>query len=107
MSEMPKTPDVESAPGAPAETPEVQPETAPKINMDAIEAATDAHADALDTAHENLNTRMAAAYAEFHSDLDRAYTTWENAVRDAKSVTQFFSQEEVSEHGSTDPTVAR
>lgn len=97
----------ETTPETPETDPEATPETPKALNMDKVEAATDAHVEAVTTAHENLGTRMAAAYAEFSNDLDRAYTVWENAVKDAKSVTEIFSHSEVSNAGHADPTTAR
>jgi hypothetical protein len=82
-------------------------EVPPATDMDAVKAATDAHAQAVSEAHENLHTRMQAAYAEFKNGLDRAYSVWENAINDARGVEQLFPEPGGSSNEHGDPTTAR
>jgi hypothetical protein len=100
-------PETGETPAETPETPDTAEEAPPAIDMDAVEKATNDHSAAVQTAHVNLATRMASAYAEFTTDLDRAYSAWDNAVSDAKRVAQLFSPSEVEDHGSTDPTRVR
>lgn len=79
----------------------------PAIDMDAVADATDAHATAVNTAHENFKTRMAAAYAELGNDLRKAYTVWDNAYSAAKSAAGVISDLEGADNANRDSTTAR
>lgn len=80
---------------------------APVINMDTVSAATAVHDEAVTKAHNDLATRMAAAYAEFHNALDRARQLWEDSYQAAKSAAGIVTEMEHGNVGEQDPTRAR
>lgn len=82
-------------------------EAPPALDMGAVENASDAHTAAVTTAHENLRTRMEAAYAEFSTELDRAYRVWEDAVSVAKAIAPVIPQVSEVIHEPPDATRAR
>jgi len=95
------------SPEAPAAIADKAEEEAPPIDMAQVHAAGEAHSAAVETAHGNLRTRMAAAYAEFENELDRAREVWQNAYSEAKRLTEAFASEGDGNGGDEDPTRAR
>lgn len=80
----------------------------PAFDPSQVTAATEAHNAAVTTAHNTLAQRLENAYSIFKSDLDRAYSIWEDVmqmIRQGAGLAQ--SIEGVSNARDQDPTTAR